>query len=215
MDLDYSIVTAKDVSGCFDTLHLNPHSNITRFLRDFSKRGTKQLFLKKDKGYVLLANVRDRINKELKIPVEILGSDSLYPLSIFDNSRDYLQTFSREASVCYDHGLYNSCLLTLRKIMETLLIDLYESKKLQSKITNSKGGYHQLQALINHAISEPAWKFTKTTREHLPRLKLYADSSAHSKRFNARKQDIDKMKEDNRIIFEELISHIDYRNFKI
>jgi hypothetical protein len=201
---------AKDISLCFEVLHLNAYSNIPAYLNNYSKKGKSQQFLKKKNGYVLLSNLRDRIDKEFGNPITLMPTNALYPLTIFDNTRGYLVDFSKEASSCYDYGLYTSCLFMLRKITETLIIELYESKGIQSKIKNPKGDYLQLSDLISSATSEPNWKLTKIVKENLPKIKLLADSSVHSKRFSAKQADIDSVKTNVRITFEEFISHIDY-----
>lgn len=203
-------VKPKDISECFHTLHINPYSNISHYLSHYSRKGATQQFLKRGYGYILFASIRESIDSELEKPLELKPSNSLYPISIFDFTRGYLTEFAKEASSCYDFGLFNSCLIMLRKITETLIIELYESKGLQSKIKNAKQDYFQLSDLINSVINEPTWKLTKIVKENLPKIKLLADSSVHSKRFSAKRPDIDSLKTNLRITFEELISHIDY-----
>lgn len=203
-------IKAKDINNCFDMLHLNPYSNIPAYLNYYSRKGKNQQFLKKKNGFVLYSAVKEKIDNEVDKPVDLKPSNSLFPLSIFDNTRGYLLDFSKEASICYDLGLYTSCLFMLRKITETLIIELYESKSMESKIKNVKGDYFQLSDLISSVTNEPTWKLTKIVKENLPKIKLLADSSVHSKRFSAKQPDIDGIKTNVRIAFEELISHIDY-----
>jgi hypothetical protein len=203
-------VKAKDISGCYDSLHLNPYSNIPAYLNYYSRKGKTQQFLKKKNGFILYSAVREKIDTEVQKPVEIKASNALFPLSIFDHTRGYLVDYAKEASCCYDYGLFTSCLFVLRKITETLIIELYESKSIQAKIKNSKGDYLQLSDLIASVTNEPIWKLTKIVKENLPKIKLLADSSVHSKRFSAKQADIDGIKTNVRIVFEELISHIDY-----
>lgn len=203
-------VKAKDISVCFESLHLNAYSNIPAYLNYYSRKGKTQQFLKKKNGFVLYSAVRERIDTEVDKPIEHKPSNSLFPLSIFDNTRGYLIDYSKEASICYDYGLFTSCLFMLRKITETLIIELYESKNIQSKIKNAKGDYLQLSDLIAAVTNEPTWKLTKIVKENLPKIKLLADSSVHSKRFSAKQPDVDGIKTNVRIAFEELISHIDY-----
>jgi hypothetical protein len=203
-------VKAKDISGCFESLHLNPYSNIPAYLNYYSRKGKTQQFLKKKNGFILYSAVRGKIDIEVDRPIELKPSNSLFPLTIFENTRGYLVEFSKEASCCYDYGLFTSCLFMLRKITETLIIELYESKGIQSKIKNAKGDYLQLSDLISSVTNEPTWKLTKIVKENLPKIKLLADSSVHSKRFSAKQPDIDGLKTNIRIVFEELISHIDY-----
>lgn len=204
---------AKDISAYYEQLHLNPYSNISQYLSNNSKKTKTQQFLKVSEGYKLLAQVIKVIQEEIGQPKEHQPSNSLFPLEIFDNTRHYLSQFSKEAAATYDLALYNSCLFMIRKITETLIIELYERKGLQSKIKNSNGDYLQLSDLIKNVSNEPSWKLTKIVKEQLPKIKLLADSSVHSKRFSAKKPDIENMKVQIRITFEELINHIDYPNW--
>lgn len=207
------IVKAKDIGQCYESLHINPYSNIPAYLNYYSRKGNKQQFLKKKTGFILYSPIKTKIDSEVDKPIELKPGNSLFPLSIFDNTRKYLTDFSKEASSCYDYGLYTSCLFMLRKITETLIIELYESKGLQAKIKNGNGDYFQLSELIKSVSHETTWKLTKIVKENLPKIKLLADSSVHSKRFSAKKADIDEIKTNARIAFEELISHIDYEKW--
>jgi len=181
------------------------------FFTNNSKRGKNQIFVKKKDGYSLLATRRESISSTfVKKELEIIASDELFPISIFETTKDYLKDFAKEAAACYDYGLYSSCLFMLRKITEILIIELYESKGLEAQIKTPNGDYFQLSELIKAASNESSWKFSKIVKENLPKIKLLADSSVHSKRFKARKPDIETMKTEVRISFEEIIKLIDY-----
>lgn len=210
VEKEFPSVKAKDVQSCFESLNLNPYSNIPAFLSRLSKKGKSQQFIKRQDGFVLLSTLRDEIETELEVVVELKPSNSLFPLSIFSNTRGYLVEYATEASCCYDYGLFNSCLFLLRKITETLIIELYESKGLHAKIRNANNDYFQLSDLIKAVTNEPTWKLSKIVKENLPKIKLLADSSVHSKRFSAKKPDIDDLRTNTRITFEELINLIDY-----
>lgn len=203
-------IGAKNIKQCFDDLHLNSYSNIPQYLTKNAKKGSTQEFLNTKSGYILLAKTRQQIEIEIETPAEITPSDSLYPLVIFERTPSYLKAFAEEASACYDFGLHNSCLFMLRKICEILIIELFESKGIEAKIKTPKLDYFQLSDLIKAAVTEGSWKLSKIVKENLPKIKLLADSSVHSKRFRARKTDIDPMKTDLRIVFEELITLVDY-----
>ncbi|MDR3491219.1 hypothetical protein [Mucilaginibacter sp.] len=203
-------IAAKNIKQCFDELHLNSYSNIAQYLTRYSKRGIDQEFLRTKNGYILFAKITQQIETEIGTPTERPPSNSLYPLAIFEKAPSYLTAFASEASSCYDLRLYNSCLFMLRKICEILIIELFESKGIESKIKTPKDDYLQLADLIKASIAENSWKLSKIVKENLPKIKLLADSSVHSKRFRARKSDIEPIKTDVRIIFEELVTLIDY-----
>lgn len=210
VEKEFPSIKAKDIQACFESLHLNPYSNIPAFLTRCSKKGKSQQFIKQKNGFVLLSTLREAIETELEIVTELKPSNSLFPISIFNNTRGYLLEYATEASCCYDYGLYNSCLFLIRKITETLIIELYESKGIHSTIRNTNNDYFQLSDLIKSVTNEPTWKLSKIVKENLPKIKLLADSSVHSKRFSAKKPDIEELKTNTRITFEELINLIDY-----
>lgn len=207
-------VLPKDVLDCFHELNLNPYSNISSYLNKNSQRRKNQKFLKRNNLFFLESGVKGLIEKTTSNDVFIEPSNDLFPISIFDDTRKYLLGFAKEAAASYDYGLYNSCFFMLRKILETLIIELFERHSIDNKIKNNNGGYLFLSDLISKAVSENTWHLTKISREDMPKLKKLADSSVHSKRFSAKKIDIENIKTEIRIIFQELISLIDYPAWK-
>jgi hypothetical protein len=205
---------AKDIQACFDELHLSAYSNIPSYLSRSSKRGKSQKYLKRKDLYFLESSTKELIEQKLKKEFEPEPSDNLFPLSIFNDTRGYLISFANEASCSYDYSLYNSCFFMLRKILETLIIELFERHGIEDKIKNGSGGYLFLSDLITKLVGENKWHLTKIVREDIPKIKKLADSSVHSKRFSAKKTDIDNMKTEIRIILQELVNHIDYPNWK-
>jgi len=188
-------VKAKDVLACFEELHLSPYSNIPSYLNKNAQRGKGQKFLKRK-------------------DFEPEASNNLFPLSIFDNTRGYIVAFAKEASCAYDYSLYNSCFFMVRKIIEVLIIELFERHGIENKIQNENGNYIMLSELFNHLISEKKWQLSKIVKQDIPKIKKLADASVHNKRFFAKKPDIENIKVEIRIILEELINHVDYPNWK-
>lgn len=204
----------KDIQKCFDELHLSPYSNIPSYLSRFSARGKGQRFLKKKDGYYLESTYKASIEKIIRKEFVPEATNNLFPINIFDNTRGYLERFAHEALCAYDFSLFNCCFFMLRKILETLIIELFERHGIEGKIKNASGGYLFLSDLITKLVAENTWHLTKIVREDIPKIKKLADSSVHSKRFSARKVDIDNIKTELRIILEELVKHIDYPNWK-
>lgn len=203
-------IKPKDIQSCFDELQLSPYSNIPSYLSKHSQRGKGQKFLKRKDLYFLENKTKSSIEQDVKKEFEPEPSNNLFPLSIFDNTRGYLLAFAKEASIAYDYSLYNSCFFMLRKIIETLIIDLFERHRIESKIKNSQGNYVMLSDLFTRLISENNWQLNKTVKQDIPKIKKLADSSVHNKRFQAKKPDLDNIKIEIRIIYQELVDHIDY-----
>jgi len=203
-------IKAKDIAECFDVLNLSPYSNIPSYLTKNSQRGKNQKFIKKNDLYRLEGSYKTLLEKTIDTEFVPIPSDNLFPLSIFENTRGYLVEFANEASCSYEFSLYNSCFFMLRKLLETLIIELFERHGLEGQIKNGNGGYFFLSDLISRMVGEKTWHLTKIVREDILKVKKLADSSVHSKRFSAKKTDIDNLKTEIRIILQELVNLIDY-----
>lgn len=103
--------------------------------------------------------------------------------------------------------VYDASLVLLRKLIETLIIELFEKHKEQDKIKDPKTqNFYFLSDLISCLLAETRlWSISRNAQKALPEIKKYGDLSAHNRRFNARKPDLDKLKSDIRIIIEELV----------
>ena len=92
----------------------------------------------------------------------------------------------------------------IRRLLETLIIEVFESKGLESNIKKD-GDYFYLRDMINVLLQEPLFNLGRNTKKALPKLKDIGDKSAHSRRFIAIRQDIDELKTDLRVVIQELL----------
>jgi hypothetical protein len=141
---------------------------------------------------------------ELQLSKDKLGED-LFPIEILANTRGYLENVAKQAILCYQNGLFDACLVMLRKLIEALVIECFEAHKVEAKIKGADGFYYYLNDLIGLLLSETTWTITRNSKQAFPRIKKFADLSAHNRRFNAKKPDIDQIKDDVRIVIEELV----------
>ena len=199
------------INNCFDELHINKYSNISAYLSKFSdkrKKGCK--FIKQKNGYILERNKRLELEKLIGIIKPIKASNDLFPLDLIKNSRGYIENIGNQASACYDKGLNDASLVMIKKLLETLIIELFEKNKLQEKIKDKSGHYFYLSDLIDFLLKEKTWTLGRNAIKGLPKIKKLGNMSAHNRRFNAKKNDIDNIKEDLRVVIEELIHIINY-----
>ena len=125
--------------------------------------------------------------------------------SIVRNTRGYIEKVANQANGSYENGWYDACAVMLRRILETLIIETFEKHKIDSKIKNSSGDILYLRDLIDKTISEPAWNLSRNCKQAMPRLKDIGDKSAHSRRYIAQRNDIDKLIPDIRLVVQELV----------
>ena len=105
--------TAKDIDSCFLQIRLPAYSNISAFL---SKEQKAKRLLKAKVGYILSKKMSDAIANDIgEIKVKA-PSANLFPIDIFDNTRDYVKKTARQAILCYDYGLYDGCLVMIRRL---------------------------------------------------------------------------------------------------
>jgi len=93
----------------------------------------------------------------------------------------------------------------IRRLIETLIIESFENKNIAQRIQSQSGDFFYLSDLISIMLSDSSWNLSRNTRNALPKLKDIGDKSAHSRRFNAVRNDIDKIKPEIRVVVQELV----------
>lgn len=136
--------------------------------------------------------------------------EQYFPIELLDNTRGYLTTTGNQCNSCFNYGLNDACLVMLRKLIETLIIECFERHRIEAKIKNHQGHYFFLSDLIDLFAKETAWTTSRNTLSSLPNIKKLGDLSAHNRRFNAKRQDLEKIQTEVRIVIEELVHLIDY-----
>jgi len=137
------------------------------------------------------------------------STQQLFPIEIFQGTRGYIERVAKQANGCYVSGWYDACAVMIRRLIETLIIECFESHGIDSKIIKPTGDFESLEILVAKFIGETSWNIGRTTRkslDRLPKFKGICDLSAHNRRFIAKKEYIDDFLNDARLIVEEMIS---------
>lgn len=127
-------------------------------------------------------------------------------VSLVRNTRGYIERVVHQINGTYANGWYDACAVMIRRLVETLIIETFEEHNIAEKIKNKSGDFCYLRDLITLTLSEGSWNLSRNTKSALPRLKDVGDLSAHSRRFNAQRQDIDKLMSDLRVVVQELVA---------
>jgi len=134
------------------------------------------------------------------------ASEFILPHAMVRGTRGYIEKVVFQINGCYENGWFDAGAVMMRRLIETLIIECFEKHKIADKIKNPKtGDFLFLGDLVDKAIQEPSWNLGRITRQALPRLKNVGDQSAHSRRYNAHREDIDKLARDFRVICQELL----------
>lgn len=147
------------------------------------------------------------IDDVVKPPSEGYKADShkIVYASLMKNTRSYLERISNQINGSYEKGWYDGCAVMMRRLLETLIIESFETHNLSSKIKNTNGDFFYLSDLITITLNETTWNLSRNAKRALPKLKDIGDKSAHSRYFLAHREDIDKIIEDFRLVIQELL----------
>jgi len=140
-------------------------------------------------------------------PEEGMGSETqqALPMSLLRNTRGYLEKVGNQVNGCYERGWYDGCTVMLRRLIETLIIEAFEHHGIAGKIKGESGDFLYLRDLISKALGETTWNLSRNTKRALPQLKDIGDRSAHSRRYNAHRADVDKVIPDLRVVVQEFV----------
>lgn len=155
-----------------------------------------------------IRQLRDSIRAK-NPPPEEGGPSAEEPVIYFSlvrNTRGYLERLVHQINGAYSNGWYDASAVMIRRLVETLIIEVFEKHGIASKIQNSAGDFLYLRDLISMLVNDKTWNLSRNAKAALPRLKDVGDMSAHSRRFIAQRQDIDRLISDLRVVIQELVS---------
>jgi hypothetical protein len=141
-----------------------------------------------------------------EIAVRASDANAIIPSVLFKGTRGYLEKVVNQANGAYSQGWFDASAVMVRRLLETLIIEAFENHNRSDEIKNSSGDFFYLRDLISATIQCDAWNLTRNTKISLPKLKDVGDKSAHSRRFNAVRNDLESIKPDLRCSAEELLS---------
>jgi hypothetical protein len=151
--------------------------------------------------------IRNSVEEIYKPPAEGIKPKSEHVLAsaIVKGSRGYVEKVVDQVNGSYENGLYDCCSVMIRRLIETLIIECYEKYKIENEIKDVNGDYISLKFLIDKFLNETRWTLGREPKRAIPKFKKIGDFSAHSRRYNAVRPDIDKIMDDLRVVVQELI----------
>lgn len=134
------------------------------------------------------------------------ATDSVLPRELFTSTRGYLERIVFQLNASYDQSLFDCCAVMCRRILETLLIEIYESVGRASEVKGADGHFLMLAGLLCYFEKDGQFHPSRNALKGLRDFKMLGDLSAHNRRFNARKDDIDRVRDGLRVAAEELLN---------
>ena len=138
---------------------------------------------------------KNTINIKDIIPIEVIQQ----------TRRNYLVRVVEQVNESYRCGLYDCTAVMARRLLENLIIEVYEGKGRSSEIKQKNGYFLSFEDLIIYASKDSTLNLSRETTKALAETKRLGDQCAHNRRFSARHGDIDNLKQGLRIAAEELV----------
>lgn len=183
--------------------------NITRLKNTLKKdprvvSGTGGIFKINQKHRTKLDSAYKQYSNCLPIPI----SSSVLPIELFDNTKNYVIKVVDQLNASYDYSLFDCCAVMCRRLLETLIIEVYESQGRSIEIKDNDGNFLMFSGLLKYLEKDAKINISRNCLSGLKKFKKLGDLSAHNRRFNAGKNDIDRIRDEIRIASQELINLI-------
>ncbi|MBK8126086.1 MAG: hypothetical protein IPK56_05165 [Elusimicrobia bacterium] len=183
-----------------------PKPNITRLVADLKKsrytisgkrKGTFQLDARK------IEDLNGKYLKLLDVPdVQVKGE--FLPPEWTNGTRKYLEQIVRQINGCYEAGFYDGCATLCRRLMESLVIDVYVSAGRSSQIQKD-GKFFSLEPLLSTIIADKTVLLGRNTPETMRDVKTMGDTAAHDRTYVTPKLDLDDIRLRYRHMIQELL----------
>jgi len=139
-------------------------------------------------------------------PPQLNLEDGYLPLAVWKATRGYLEKVCTQLNGCYQFTFYDAASVMLRRSIETLIIEAYEHLHREVEVKDADGNYFMLGELVNRSISATGLTLGREARAALKEIKKLGDRSAHNRRYNAVKADLDDIRSGVRVAVDELIN---------
>lgn len=205
---DDNDVLPSQVKDCFTALSITPYSNIPSYMKRKAS-GRDAIFIRTRYGYHLTRNAKRDIASDICDVIPMAPTNYLMPVSIVKGTRSYIEDVTNQMCCCYDRGLYDACLVMMRKLLETLIIECFERHGASDEIKENDQFFF-LSDLIPKYLSSSYWNASINLQNNIGKIKKFGDLSAHNRRFIAKKEHIDAIKVEATQVIQEIILTIDY-----
>lgn len=132
-------------------------------------------------------------------------TEQVLPMAVVEGTRGYIERIVTQANGCYEHQWYDACAVLIRRLVETLIIEVYEKHKKAAEIQDPDGNFLMLNHLVGKLAADSTWNLGRESKAALPQLKSLGDRSAHNRRYLAKKGDIDKVLSGLRVLVDDLL----------
>jgi hypothetical protein len=196
-----------DILACYDAVYLDPPTNMSPYLKSLQQQKPKDLIYDGWMSYYLPKHVRDSFEAKYAKRADrpIRRTEPILPLSVVEGTRDYLVRIVQQTNGCYERQWFDACSVMIRKLVEILIIEVYEANKRSDALKDQNGNFRMLGDLIGTILKDTALNLGRETKRSLPDIKTLGDRAAHNRLYLAKKEDVDRVRDGLRVTVDELL----------
>lgn len=142
-----------------------------------------------------------------KVDVE----DSILPSNWFAGVRVYLERLVHQINGCYQYGFYDACAVLCRRLMESLIIDIYIYNRKHRDIQQN-GVFLPLESLISFIRADNNVTLGRNSPKIMAEIKQLGDTAAHDRVYITEQIDIDDIKARYRRLINDLATQAGVKN---
>jgi hypothetical protein len=183
-----------------------PRPNVTRLEKDLRRspftirghrKGTFQLDTRRitelDASYKTLVGTQT---------VQVQGS--IIPTEWVAGTRKYLEQLVYQINGCYESGFYDAAAALCRRLMESLIIEIYIHSGRHHEIQNN-GSFLPLERLIAHVVADKTVALNRNSPKTMQEIKQIGDTAAHDRVYITPRVDMDDLKLRYRRLIQEFL----------
>jgi len=119
----------------------------------------------------------------------------------------YLKPTFDQIQGCYASRYYDAALVMIRRLFESLIIEGYVAAGKDSEI-KSNGEYVPFTELVGRATSGELFQLARDGKRALRTVKSLGDNAAHNPHFSGQASDLDRLRNEVRVLMGDLLSNI-------
>jgi hypothetical protein len=189
-----------------------PKPNVSRLKDDLRRSNFTIKGRQRDSVQVDVRRLSDldaRYGELLKVR-RVSISGRLIPPDWVAGTRRYLEELVRQINGTYEYGFYDACATLCRRLMESLIIEIYIHDNRHREI-QSGGVFVPLQRLIGIISADQKVPLARNTPKTLLETKQLGDTAAHDRVYITPQIDIDDHKTKYRRMIQELLDKAEIR----
>ena len=136
---------------------------------------------------------------------QVKVSGAVLPGNAVAGTRGYLEQLAHQINGTYDSGFFDACAVLCRRLMESLVIEVYVHRARHHEIQQN-GVFVSLERLLAHVKNDRGIALGRSTPKTMDEVKQLGDTAAHDRTYITPQVDIDDVKPRYRRMIGELLA---------